>query len=232
MPTDLTPSPADFADVFAQLDALTRTHLVRYRVEIGRLLVASFFGGDVANYRDTDRTKETSLTRFAEAWREPLADLGLSETVLRQSILAYDVVQHLPAEDVERLLLSHYVALARLGDVETRRAVATLAADSGWTVAQTRDAVARVLAGQWVDADLDTPGLQPAPPDAEARPPQVGRVIRSVERVVDDLGEVVERWERAPRDRMSPLQRDRLRAAIDRLRAMLDEVEGGAAPGA
>ena len=222
------PDP-DFDAVFADLDRLTRASLVRYRIEVGRVLVTAFFGGDLANYRAHDPTKATPWGRFAEQYREPLADLGLSERLMRQSVLAFGVVQHLPAEAVERLLFSHFVALARLEDPATCRALADMAADEGWSVTQTRDAVARVRAGQWVDADAEAPGLQPAPPDVEVdeRPPALGRVVNQVERVLGELGAATERWGRAPRERMTPLQADRVRAAVAEMRARLAELEAG-----
>ena len=226
---DATPVTApDFDAILDALDGLTRAHVVRYRIEVGALILRAFYDGDMALYYARDPARAPTWARFLEHGGERLGDLGLSEPLLRQCVLAYGVVEHLDPRDVDRLLFSHYVALAPLDDAASRRTLGALAAAEGWTVRQTRDAVARVQRGLWVDGDPDLPGLQPEPPpdEGEGKRPQVGRVVNQVERVVDELVAARQRWDLAPRDRMTRAHRERVTAALEQLRALVAEIEG------
>ena len=94
--------------------------------------------------------------------RSPLADLGLHPQLIRQSLLAWDVVADLPEDVRPRLIYAHVLELARVDDRATRRLLAQAALDNGWTGKALRGAVDATRSGRWIDVD-PAPGLQPPP---------------------------------------------------------------------
>jgi hypothetical protein len=194
-----------------RLERLSVGYLLAFRLEVGRLI-----------HEELGRPDGPPDVRgFALLHRERLSALGLSEELLRQSLRAHQVMQHLPTELSEQLLLSHVIELARLHDPTTREPVARMALDQSWTVRQLRDAVDRVRAGLWVDASAQ-PGLQPEPPPRAPRPATPRRLTQKVERLGASMREQLDAVARLDPVRVNSSHRERLLGALDGLAAELE----------
>ena len=85
--TELTP---DYNATMERLAALSRNHLLFFRLEVGRLLLEDFFGGEAEAYQSQDPKKAGgSFYGFVESCGEELREIGLGEPVLRQCIQAH-----------------------------------------------------------------------------------------------------------------------------------------------
>ena len=226
---ELSAAPAAFEPLISRLDALSRHHLLYFRIEVGRALLEELFGGDVGALRDLSPTKESSLRAFARAHRDRLADLGLNEALLRQSIDAHLVVAHLPAEVVRHLLFSHVVYLSQVPDLPTRGLLAQAAVDNSWSGPELRDAVQRARAGLWIDAKPDEPGLQPSggddlPPPPPGKPLPPARVVTRVEKGVVAFAEATAAWSDVPVEALTAPQRARVERALAEMEARVAEM--------
>lgn len=218
----------DFTDVLGTLRSLTRNHLVFYRLEVGKVLLQSFFGGSTSAYLDRSPTKAGRFAAFYEQFEAELAELGLKEQVLRQCIVTHIVVQTLPAEVVEQLEFSKLVALTRVKDPTQRARLAKTAVDEGWPVARLREAIDLAMDGLFYDADPEQPGVQPpVQPTSDAAKPKPGVVINRVERWAKEAGAWVDALGQVEAQKLTPAQRERLRQALDEVRGRLDGVVGG-----
>jgi len=210
--------PPDFDDLVGELAKLSRNHLLFFRIEVGRRLSKAFYDHDPGRYRASQGVKGSSFRRFAADRAAELADIGLSDGLLRESLRAFFVVKDLPRELVTRLVYSHVVELTRVEDAETRSILARAAVENAWSGAALANAVLQVRAGRWPDGDPEQPGLQPVPPPepepGASRSPQTGRVVTRFERTPDDLDNLVGQWEQVPVDRLTSLQRTRVREAL------------------
>jgi hypothetical protein len=194
-----------------RLERLSIGYLLAFRLEVGRLI-----------HEELGRPDGPPDVRgFAQRHRERLSSLGLSEELLRQSVRAHHVMQHLPKELSEQLLLSHVIELARLHDPKTREPIARMALDHSWTVRQLRDAVDRVRAGLWVDAG-GQPGLQPEAPPRAARPATPRRLTQKIERVGASMREQLDAVARLDPARVKSSHRARLLSALDGLAEELE----------
>jgi len=223
-----------FAETLAALAALSRDHLLYFRLEVGRLLLDTFFGGDAAAYRSTDRTKAHSFAQFATQCAGDLAEIGLHEQVLRQCIVARIVVASLPAPAAEQLGFSRLVELTRVADAATRSVLAQAAIENAWSSRQLKDAAAAVRAGRWLDADPALPGLQPpAAPEQTAQPsklPQLGRVVTRFEKAAAGLETLGAQWRGLAGRKLTATQKLRLGSAVQRLKGQLAALEAELAP--
>lgn len=188
--------PDQYADTLHKLDQLSRNHLLFFRLEVGKLLLAQFFNGDPAAYLSKDSNKPQSFNNFIATCAVHLGDIGLSEAVVRQCIVAHLVVQSLPPLTANKLPFSQVLELTKVEDTATRGLLAHAAVENHWTTRDLRGAVDAARAGIWIDGDLKTPGLQPPqsvphspgaqPPPlphySEANRPQAGRVVARFER--------------------------------------------------
>ena len=229
---DLAAPPRDYHPTLERLSALSRNHLLFFRLQVGRLLLEDFFEDDPAVYHSQDSQKKLSFVHFLASCGDYLADIGLGPQVLRQCIQAQIAVGSLPPGTVERLLFSHVVELARVDDEATRSVLAQAAVENRWSSRQLHDAVLSAKAGQWIDGD-PAAGLQPAAPEEAEKTPQLGRVVTRFERSAEDMEALAQQWRRLAGKKLSAGQRSRLRQAVDRLKAHLSELDSalGSAPG-
>lgn len=220
-----------FEQTLHKLEKLSRNHLLFFRLEVGRLILDEFYAGDAVAYQLNDRTKPQRFQEFADACAEQLADIGLGEQVLRQCVVAHVVVRTLPVATVAQLGFSQVVELTRVPDPATRSLLAQATVENGWTARQLRGAAEAAKAGLWIDGDLSQPGLQP--PDVRDVPPEsakvlpLGRVVSRFERTVADFDELVGHWQAAAGEKLSKVQRERVRKALAELEARLAEVKAG-----
>ncbi len=219
------PENQDFSLLVRRLEALSRAHFLAYRLEVGRLILESFFDGRAEAYSSRDNQKSARFTQFLTEQHDALRDLGLGEQVLRQCITTRVAAAALPPALLERLLFSHLVELSRLTDDDQRRSLAGLTVEQGWSSRQLRGAVQATVAGRPLDADPDQPGLQPPEPIEESAPLPAGRVVTRFEKAATDLEQLGEHWERLDPSRLSSGQRNRMAASLGRLRARLEALE-------
>ncbi len=226
----IIPAPIDteivnFQALLGVLGQLSRNHLLYFRVEVGRAVAGALFGGDLVAFHDPAWNKAGSLRRFATEHREALADLGLSEALLRQCVRAYFVTQDLPPGTLERLLFSHLNLLSQLEDAASRRLLAQAAVDNGWTGQILREAIQAVQSGRWIDGDPIMPGLQPLPPEPETRPLQPGRLVTRFERASEDLDGLISSWTQVPADKRTAQQVARVRSAVEAWKVKIAQLE-------
>jgi hypothetical protein len=225
-PVSAVTETAAFDQLIARLHALSHNHLLYFRIEVGRAVLEELYDGDVAALRDNSPNKPRSLRDFARVHAGRLADLGLNELLLRKSIDAHLVVAHLPEEVVRKLVFTHVVQLAQIDDTATRLVLARAAAENGWSGAELQDAMARISAGLWIDADPATPGLQPTapgvapPPEPEKKLPP-GRVVSRVEKGAAAFAATTAQWDDLPVEALTAAQRARVERALDEAEARI-----------
>jgi hypothetical protein len=225
-PVSAVTETAAFEQLIARLHTLSHNHLLYFRIEVGRAVIEELYDGDVDALRDSSPNKPRSLRDFARVHAERLADLGLNEVLLRKSIDAHLVVAHLPEEVVRKLVFSHVVHLARVDDAATRLLLARAAVENGWSGAELQDAMARVSAGLWIDADPGTPGLQPsvpgvapAPEPEKKLPP--ARIVSRVEKGAAAFAATTAQWDDVPVEALTVTQRARVERALDEAEARI-----------
>ncbi|HND32538.1 MAG TPA: hypothetical protein PLA94_21230 [Myxococcota bacterium] len=217
------PEP-DPQETLARLDSLARNHLLFFRLEVGRLMLELYFGGDPERYHSQDPRKPSSFATFLAQCKAELQDLGLGETVLRRCILTHLAVQSLPAEAVGRLPFTHVVELSRVEDSATRSLLALATLNNRWTSRQLHDAIQAVRAGRWIDGD-PAPGLQPLPvPEPEKSLP-AGRVLNRIARSAEELESLTGQWRQLQGKKLSGAQKSKAKEAILRLKAQLALLE-------
>jgi hypothetical protein len=214
----------DFDDVLAQIERLARTHLLVFRVEVGRTLAEAFYGGDVDRYRT--RSADGALKDFLAERAGPLADLGLHPQLIRQSLLAWDVVADLPEDLRPRLIYAHVLELARGGRPDPSPARAGGPRQrldrQGAAGRGRRDPVRR-----WIDVD-PAPGLQPPPPEEPLDAPKkvaVGWALKRAERTGGDFAAVAEEWDQVDVAALSEKQRGRALAAVEDLQQRVERLQ-------
>jgi hypothetical protein len=197
---------------------------INLRLEVGRLMLELYFGGDPVAYQSHDPKKASSFTGFLDSCKEQLSELGLGEHVLRRCILTHIAVQSLPPGTVERLLFSHIVELARVEDQATRSVLALATVENQWSSRQLHDAIQAAQAGHWIDGD-PAPGLQPVAPPEPEKAPQLGRVLSRFERSAEDLESLAGQWKQLAGKKLTAVQKARAKETLTRLKLQLKELE-------
>jgi hypothetical protein len=200
----------NFHSTLDRLQALSRSHILYFRLEVGRLILQDFFGGDAAIYHSRDPHKLQSFRAFIEQCGPQLAELGFSEVGLRQSVLAHLAVAPLPPGTVEKLLFAHVLELARIPDPDTRGILALEAVEKNWTKMELRAAT---------DAAL---GAEAAPPPA---PPQLGRVVSNFEKAVGTIDSLTDQWTQLAGHKLSGRQKQRMHSSLEQLKAKIAAIE-------
>ena len=228
MPTDIQPAPmtTEFDAVLSSLKSLVRDHLLYFRLEVGRVILDGFFGGDAFAYGDRSTGKQAKFSEFMDTHAEELETYGLKPWLLRECVQVQIVHRTLPPTVRDRLGYSHTLELIRVSDPTKRAKLANAAISQALTVAQFKDTVGAANAGTWYDTDDATPGVQPKQaPVAAAIPVQPGRLVTQAEKWVDDAKELAAAWASADQSKIKVVQRGRLKIAIGELRAQLDLLE-------
>ena len=218
--------PQSFETILDQIETLNRQHLLLYRLGLGRLLLDNFWAGDARAFSDRDRTKELRFELFFAKEEIALARLGVSRRQARDSIRAAIVVGTLPKALAEQLLLSQILLLTRLGDPTLRARVAKLALSQDWSVAEMRDAVDAARAGLPLDGDAVAPGVQP-PAAPAPRKPAPGRLVTRAEKLATEVEQWAGHWADVETTKLRPVQRERLRVAVERLEAQVVALRRG-----
>ena len=232
MPTDLQPAVTtnDFAPVLSELAALTRDHLLQYRLEVGRLILDQFFGGSLEACSDRSHAKQTRFADFLGQHPAELDRLGLKEHTLRQCVAVRTVFLGLPPAAKEQLGYTRTLALTRMAEPTTRARLALAAVAENWTVAELKQTIDAARAGHWYDTDPLAAGVQarPAPADAEApRPPQPGRLVVRAEKWSEEFDAFAAGWASVGATRPTRFQRLRLKNALAAAIARLQTLQAG-----
>jgi hypothetical protein len=193
--------------LLGQLVALSRAHLLYFRVNVGLAIRREL--ADV----------DASLLAFTQANAERLSEIGLDYRELRRAVVAHDVMAALPTELADRLQVSHLPELARLPGPTERKMIASALVDNAWTVRELRDAVTQVLRGEWPDADPSEDGLQPAPPAPTAKRVVTGHVLNGLERTQEEVAGSLRALREKGRANLTELQAARLKQVCDTIEA-------------
>lgn len=218
---------ATFDDILDELEALSREHLLMYRVRVGRVLLGHFWGGDARAFASHDSGKQARFEVFFERCGDELARYGLSRRQARDSIRAAIVLDSLPVSLAQRLFLSQVLELMRLHDPTARAEVAQAAVAWDWSVLQLRAAVDAARAGLPLDADADAPGVQrPVDEEEPGAAPAPGRMVTRAEKLVGEVEAWSAQWARVDASRLRGAQRRRLVAAVEALEGRVRELRG------
>jgi len=226
-----------FQPVLARIAALSRDHLLAYRLDLGQLLLDTFYGGSAWSYRDQSPAKAASFAAFVATCAEPLADFGLSGSSLRNAINCRIAWDGLPGQVRESLAYTQVVEIARVGDPTVRAQLAKATVDGRWHIKQLKAAVGQVKAGTWRDTDAAEPGVQPPPPDpdgADRLPPptpQVARLVRDALRWAQVFEAWQVQWRTVGAAKAGVEQREQALAGIAAARAKLGELARSVAKG-
>ena len=229
---------SSFDDVVDALSVLTRRHGLAFRLGVVADLLNAFYDGDFRSYQQRAGGSDSRFEAFFAEMRDPLGRLGISSSMARQSIRAVGVWRTLPEPVRDSLALGQLVTLTRLGDPSARLQVAAAALRHGWTQAQLEDAVDTVRGG----GILDAAALAAIEADGEAQSAghkpqqerhlgssQPGRLVTEAEKWSARLDDWGDRWAGVDPTRLRPAQRQRLRAATDRLRTRVEALQAALA---
>jgi hypothetical protein len=224
---DIVQGKEEFADVLAELSALSRDMLLAFRLQVGHVILGRFFGGDSRAYRSQNPNKEASFNHFVRTCQDDLTDLGLAGPVVRQCVLVRIAWDGLPREVREQLRFSHVVALAGVADPTARARLAMDTTLEHWSVGQLKAAIDRHQAGEYYDTDSTKPGTQPPPEKPEVvRQPQAGRMVTQLERAGQELQGWRETWSTIDPAKVRGPQRQRCLAALAAVKAEVATLEG------
>jgi hypothetical protein len=146
--------------------------------------------------------------------------------MLRRCIVSAIVARDLPDGLIPQLVVAQVLELHRVEDRGHRRVLAQAAVDNGWTREDLRNAAIAVKAGQWIDADPNTPGLQPPVPLEEpVRALATGRVVTRIEKAAGSIADLKVQLGAEEAAGLSKAQRERLRAVAAQLRAEAEALE-------
>ena len=134
--------PQDFVEALDEIDDLGNAHLLTYRLALGERLLQLFCGGDIEIYHSKDGTKALRFKEFTKTCAAQLSQRNLSDAVLRNSILAFEMSKSMSAERNAKLKYSHLLALTPLKDLDKCNQLANAAVEQDWTIAQLKSAVA------------------------------------------------------------------------------------------
>ena len=154
----LTPGPV-LGALLGGLTPLSRDRLRSFRVRVGRSVADALSSSPPP---PTTTMPATRTARCAADCPDQLADLGLSDKLLRQSLRVFFVVKDLPRALVAQLVYSHIVRLTAIEDDQTRALLAKATVDNHWSGQALQLAIEAVREGRWPDGDPDQPGLRPA----------------------------------------------------------------------
>ncbi len=240
MPNDqqLAKTKADYADLLAELDHLSRELLLAFRLQAGKLFLARFFGGSAHAYRDKSHDKDATFVEFAKLCKDELSTLGLSASLARQCILARIAWDGLPEAVRTSLKFNHIVSLARVDEPTTRARLAMDAKTQGWSVIQLDDAIQRAGDGRYYDTDPATPGTQPPPDnglagqgDADTASYQPGRLVTQLVKAGKELQTWEQAWATVDASKLRGPQRQRVHQALAALKAQVVRLEAQLGPG-
>ena len=191
-------------------------------MEVGRVILGSFFAGDPKAYLSRDPHKATSFYNFVQLHAADLADLGLGEQTLRHCVLTHIVVSTLPPGLAAELGFSKLVELTRVPDPTMRARLAQAAVQQRWSLSDLKQQVARAKDGLVYDTDPDQPGLQlPAPTEPEDKASTPGRVAQRVQAWSNRADELTEALTALRGTTLTTTQREKLQAALASAEAKL-----------
>ena len=144
------------APVLATLRNLVRDHLLHFRLEVGRVILDTFFNGSAAAYGDKNPNKESTFNDFLAQNAAELDELGLKPWLLRQCVQVQIVYRTLPSTVRDDLGFSRTLALVKVGDPTMRARLANDALAKRLTLNQFQDVVDSAIAGTWYDTDPAT----------------------------------------------------------------------------
>lgn len=129
--------------VITSLRALSRGVRLQYALQVGALLLDSFWSGNPENYRDKQKPAGTGFGALLQERAEQLDDLQLSPSTLRTYIRSTIVWRQLPAHVRERLDLPNLQVLTLLPDADQRGKLAAEAVQANLTTRQLETRVAQ-----------------------------------------------------------------------------------------
>lgn len=222
----------DYAAVLGKLAALSRSLLLTFRLEVGKTMLDEYFAGSARAYHDQNPNKVNSFNEFTKVCQNDLADYGLTSPVIAQCIRARIAWDGLPPQVRDRLRFSHVVALASVGEPNDRARLAFDTTQLGWSVAQLKDAIARVNDHTYYDTDPITPGTQPPPAKPEPNKAfQPGRLATQLLKASTDLQAWRQAWATVDAKKVRGLHRQRCVRAVAELKVHIEQLEAELAAG-
>jgi len=130
LPGELEVDTALLDEVVLQLNRIHAAKGIEAVRAMGEYLLARFFGGDLARFRETERRHAT--------WREmsQRKDLHVSHSNLWYSLAILEQLRMLPTVVATALPVAVHRRLVAVRDPAAKLAIATRAAESGFTVAE------------------------------------------------------------------------------------------------
>jgi hypothetical protein len=205
----------DFTRFVDKLTRLKRERELAFRLEVGRLVLLQFFEGDIDAYRSHDSKKPHRFRDFIDAERPALVDLGLGEKVLRNCVVVFGIVNHLPERARERLMFSHLVELAAVADAATRTRLALESIQNRWSVVALRKMTHSALGQTATDAATPEPDEVETHGELVGPNTRPGHLVNRLGRAVTDLGDLTAQWERVAARGVTEAHRERLRASVE-----------------
>jgi hypothetical protein len=116
--------------VVAQLNAICKTATLKFALDVGALVVRHFYAGNVAIWRNRDRTKDTSLRKLA---RHP--HLPMSPSALYRCVAIYELCERLQLTTWKHISSGHMRLVLPLAPDQQERLLSTAEAER-WSVRQ------------------------------------------------------------------------------------------------
>ena len=215
---------SEYQDVVQTLQALTAQHERTYRLKVGELILTRFYGGDAGRFSSKATTKDNKFADFLTTHATEVAALDLSEHTLRRCVRVKICYDTLPAGLRDRLAWSATLAISAIPEVNLRARVAMAAVSENWPLGKVREVVAQALDNRVWDTDPSEPGLQLPAPKADPAP-QPGRLVTRTEKWSDEIDAWQQEFAQIDADKLSKQQVERLRAAVQKVRGQLEQLE-------
>jgi hypothetical protein len=231
--------------LFQDLQSLTETHVLFYRLQIGQRLLDVFYNGDVRLYWRSRENPGTSWNHFVNVYHAGLRTLGLSTRTLRDCLKAASVRTRLqPLGDLP-IGFSHLLELSAVESDTLREALALRTVENGWSVRVLREAVqtatskprkSRVLVppeaapGEQRPATAPNPDTPPAPPSAQSeqpptRPHRPSVYVRQLVTATTNVARFGAQLRAVEPSRLKSHQCAQLRSALHEARGEIERLE-------
>lgn len=129
-PDDVLPAPVDdevIDQVVADINEVTRASLFEMALNVGKIIVDNFYGGELAAWRDRGK-KDASFRKLAER-----RDCDLSAANLFRAVSVYEMCDKIGVTKWKHLQVGHFYAVIGLKEKDQRRLLEQ-AEKKGWQV--------------------------------------------------------------------------------------------------
>lgn len=171
-------SDARIERVVRQLNAICKAATFDFALAVGKLVVDSFYSGDLSKWRSRDQRKDVSLRKLIAH-----QDLPMSGSALYRSLAIYEISERLQLRSWDHVSTSHIRLVLPLPAEEQARLL-RLSEQNRWSVRRLDEEIAEIR--------RDDPAAR-ASRGGRRRASRLGAAVRSFERSIIELQKAIGR---------------------------------------